>query len=207
MNWYLQAAKLHLYAFYLLEESAMEGYNDNILSLYQAAKSLIDLSQDLNSNQFLLGHCPFFCYQIYVCASFVILKIWTNHFFRQMIDEDAGRALIDTTIIALRTISVVNNDLPARLGDVLAFLCTLDDPSVVGGKSAADLRLREVRNRLSMSVVYDSLWIWRKHFKSRDAGDERTTSSQDKYSLHAVAVKLANFFTLGFGPRSLVRLG
>jgi transcriptional regulatory protein LEU3 len=106
-----------------------------------------------------------------------------NDFFRSLLDEDAGKKLLESTIVALRKISVVNNDLPARLGDVIGFFCTLPDPSVIGGAIADDLRLNQVKNRLSMSVVYDSLWIWRKHFQIEDGTrSDKPQDSEDKYS-------------------------
>jgi transcriptional regulatory protein LEU3 len=108
-----------------------------------------------------------------------------NDFFRSLLDEDAGKKLLESTIVALRKISVVNNDLPARLGDVIGFFCTLPDPSVIGGAAANDLRLNQVRNRLSMSVVYDSLWIWRKHFQIEDSTrSDKPQDPEDKYPSH-----------------------
>ncbi|PNP39203.1 hypothetical protein TGAMA5MH_08880 [Trichoderma gamsii] len=74
--------------------------------------------------------------------------------------------------------SVANNDLPGRLSDVIGFFCTLTDPRVISGDSIDDLRLR-VRNRLSMSIVYDSLWEWRKHFQSDGNRDQNSEEAQE----------------------------
>jgi transcriptional regulatory protein LEU3 len=188
MNWYLSAARLHLQAFYLLDDGFSEGYSDRVLTLYQTACSIIELCQDINSSgtanvDAFFHFCPFFCYQVFVCAAFVVLKIVTNGFFRTLVDSDAGRRLLDSAIVHLRTISVVNNDLPARLGDVIGFFCTLPDQGAIGGATIGDLRLREVKNRLSMSVVYDSLWIWRKHFRIDNNGGNANTQPlpQDEF--------------------------
>lgn len=94
-----------------------------------------------------------------------MLKILMNGYFRTLLDVDSGMKLIESAIDALRNISVVNNDLPARLGDVIAFFCALPDHTTLGGVSADDVRLVQVQNRLSMSVVYDCLWTWRRHFQ------------------------------------------
>ncbi|KAK2933639.1 hypothetical protein FoTM2_004883 [Fusarium oxysporum f. sp. vasinfectum] len=161
--WYLLAARLHLQAFYLFDHSAMEGYKDRIVGLFSTAYNLVDLGQRLNARlQGFFNHCPFFCYQTYVNAAFVLLKILTNGFFNPIVDAKAGKQLLESSITGLRQISVANNDLPARLGDVIGFFCALPDPAVVGGVTLIDLQLKQVRNRLSMSVVYDSLWTWRR---------------------------------------------
>ncbi|KAL2112916.1 hypothetical protein VUR80DRAFT_6038 [Thermomyces stellatus] len=148
-TWFLAAARLHLHAFYLFDDAVTDGYNDRILTLYSTAYSLIELSLEYDSQETgFLDYCPFFCYQMFVCVAFVILKILMNGFFRSILDNDLGMKLLEAAIAALRKISVVNNDLPARLGDVIGFFCALKDPTVIGGAGIKDLRLRQVKNRL-----------------------------------------------------------
>jgi transcriptional regulatory protein LEU3 len=174
------AAKLHFHAFYLLDDSTTADYNTRIATLYATASSLITLTISLDSPPTnFLSACPFSCYQAFVCAAFCILRIATNAFFQPLVatstdastanNKESATGLLEVAVSALRKMSVANNDLPARLGDVIGFLCTLPDPAVIGGRTADDLRLRQTRNRLSMSVVYDCLWTWRRHFR---AGDE-----------------------------------
>ncbi|CAG7565383.1 unnamed protein product [Fusarium equiseti] len=94
------------------------------------AYSLMDLSQRLNGRpQGFFDYYPFFCYQTYVNAAFVLLKILTNGFFNTIIDVQGGKQLLESAITALRQMSVVNNDLPARLGDIIGFFCALPDPA------------------------------------------------------------------------------
>ncbi|WJG35417.1 uncharacterized protein FOBCDRAFT_250905 [Fusarium oxysporum Fo47] len=147
--WYLLAARLHLQAFYLFDHFAMEGYKDRIVGLFSTAYNLVDLGQRLNARlQGFFNHCPFFCYQTYVNAAFVLLKILTNGFFNPIVDAKAGKQLLESSITGLRQMSVANNDLPARLGDIIGFFCALPDPAVVGGVTLIDLQLKQVRNRL-----------------------------------------------------------
>jgi hypothetical protein len=179
--WYLLAARLHLQAFYLFDHSAMEGYKDRIVGLFSTAYNLVDLGQRLNARlQGFFNHCPFFCYQTYVNAAFVLLKILTNGFFNPIVDAKAGKQLLESSITGLRQMSVANNDLPARLGDIIGFFCALPDPAVVGGVTLIDLQLKQVRNRLSMSVVYDSLWTWRKYFQIHQSDTDGSDNIQDK---------------------------
>ncbi|KAF4428372.1 zn 2cys6 transcriptional activator [Fusarium acutatum] len=128
--WYLMAARLHLQAFYLFDHPAVEGYKTRIVALFSTAYNLVDLSQRLNEQpQGLFDYCPFFCYQAYVNGAFVLLKILTNGFFNTIIDAKAGKQLLESSITGLRQMSVVNNDLPARLGDIIGFFCALPDPA------------------------------------------------------------------------------
>ncbi|UZP32252.1 hypothetical protein NXS19_000068 [Fusarium pseudograminearum] len=153
-TWYCMAARLHLQAFYLFDHPAMEGYKNRIVALFSTAYNLMDLGQRLNERpQGFFDYYPFFCYQTYVNAAFVVLKILTTGFFNTIIDVQGGKQLLESAITALRQMSVVNNDLPARLGDIIGFFCALPDPAVVGGVTVTDLQLKQVRNRLSTTFT------------------------------------------------------
>lgn len=167
--WHLAAARLHLHAFYFFDEAESKDYQDRIVTLYHTAFTLVELSLEYEARDTsFFEYCPFFCYQVFVCAAFAILRILMNGFFRLILDVESGMKILETAITALRKISVVNNDLPARLGDVISFFCAMPDPTVVGGVTIDDLRLRQVRSRLSTSVVYDCLWTWRRHFQREE---------------------------------------
>ncbi|KAL7816086.1 hypothetical protein V8C44DRAFT_348310 [Trichoderma aethiopicum] len=183
-RYYLAAARLHLHSFYLFDDSSVDGYSDRIVALYYTAYSLIEQCLEMDNQESGFFHyCPFFCYQVFVSAAFIILKVMMNGYFEQLLDVEAGKRLLDAAISSLRKMSVANNDLPGRLSDVIGFFCTLPDPRVISGESIDDLRLR-VRNRLSMSIVYDSLWEWRKHFQSDDGGRiEGSEETQDKLTI------------------------
>ncbi|KAF4819138.1 Regulatory protein LEU3 [Colletotrichum siamense] len=170
-TWHSTAARLHLHAFYLFDHASSEGYEERICALYVTASSLIDSSRMLDERQVqFFDYCPFFCYQIFVCASMIVLRIASNGHFRSLVDATEGMKLVEASIAALRKMSVVNNDLPARLGDVIGFFCALPDPTKVGGTTVEDIQLKQVRNRLSVSVVHDCLATWRKHFMAETEG-------------------------------------
>ncbi|KAF5518549.1 Regulatory protein LEU3 [Colletotrichum aenigma] len=170
-TWHSTAARLHLHAFYLFDHASSEGYEERICALYVTASSLIDSSRMLDERQVqFFDYCPFFCYQIFVCASMIVLRIASNGHFRSLVDATEGMKLVEASITALRKMSVVNNDLPARLGDVIGFFCALPDPTKIGGTTVEDIQLKQVRNRLSVSVVHDFLATWRKHFMAETEG-------------------------------------
>lgn len=176
---YLSAARLHLHAFYLFDSPTFDGYAERIVTLYQTACSLIQQSLDLESQENgFFDYCPFFYCQVFVCASFILLKIINSH-FQTLLDADTGNMLLNAAISALRKMSIANNDLPARLSDVIGFFCSLPNHRINGGQATDSLRLR-VRNRLSMSIVYDTLWEWRKHFQTSEELENGTPNAEDK---------------------------
>lgn len=182
-TWHLAAARLHLHTFYLFDDATSKDYQDRIVSLYLTAYSLVELSLEFDARESgFLHYCPFSCYQAFVCAAFVILKILMNGFFRTILDIGSGTKLLEAAIAALRKMSVVNNDLPARLGDVIGYFCAVSDPTVVGGVTISDLRLRQVQSRMSMSVVYDCLRTWRRDFQTGtdEVGGGTYSGTRDK---------------------------
>lgn len=171
----------------------MDGYTDHIATLYQTAYSFIEQSLDMDAQTSLFHYCPFFCYQMFACASFIVLRITRTKYFESLLDIDAAKELLNAAISALRRISIANNDLPARLSDVIGFFCALPNHGVTRGQMIDSLQL-QVRNRLSMSIVYDSLWEWRKHFQAGQGpnGDSRTDPT-NKYPPSQTLRALADY--------------
>ena len=109
-----------------------------------------------------------------VASGFTLLKL-LNSFFAQHIDIEYGKTLFNRTIWAIRAISVVTNDLPSRLAEVLAQLWR---GGGAGSKTShADLDTSDsslqlkVKCRMSMSLVYDSVWRWREEFQAKGKGN------------------------------------
>ena len=141
--------------------------------MYLTAKGLIEHTLDIDrKDQIFLHHCPFYAYQSFVCASFVLLKVLRSEHFGTLVEVDSGRRTFNSSISALRKMSVSNNDLPGRLSDVLAYLWNHPNPQVVCGSGIDGLELK-IQSRMSMSIVYDSLWLWRNEFvaNSTNAGN------------------------------------
>jgi hypothetical protein len=81
----------------------------------------------------------------------------------QHLEGISAKTTFNSAIVAVRRISVSNNDLPGRLADVLAQLKARNNSSNTSSQwQVLDLK---VRSRMSMSVTFDSLWHWRKGFE------------------------------------------
>lgn len=140
-----------------------------MLTLFATASSLIEhtLAHDENSSGFA-SYCSFSAYQSFVCAAFVLLKVLRSDYYADLTSQviSTTTRLFNSSIVALRRMSVSKNDLPGRLADVLAYLYNHPDPHVVCNSGEAAFQLN-IQSRLSMSIVYDSLWRWRDQFRAR----------------------------------------
>ncbi|OAP60578.1 hypothetical protein AYL99_05580 [Fonsecaea erecta] len=176
---YFLVVKLHLHAFYLFDDPSALGYLERIVTLYATATAVIEHVRELDhQSRDFLQFCPLFCYEAFLCAAFVLLKVVKNDYFAAMIDAGLGKMLITFSVTALRRMSVANNDLPGRLSDVLAYLWTHPNPSILGGSGMDGLQLK-VTSRMSMSVVYDLLRRWREQFRAEAENVEAQDLSND----------------------------
>jgi hypothetical protein len=133
----------------------------------------------------LLDYASNYILQLTVAAGVTLLKL-LNSFFARHIDFEAGKQHFHKTIWAIRQISVRQNDLPARLAEVLAQMWKYGG---VGGRKGSELNGNsfgnmetdstlqlKVRCRMSMSLVFDSVWRWRDQFQARGHGDLEGTT-------------------------------
>ncbi|KIW32183.1 hypothetical protein, variant 1 [Cladophialophora immunda] len=193
---YLHVVKLHLHAFYLLDDPPALGYLERIITLYSTATAMIEHVRDRDSQSHgFLQFCPLFCYEAFLCAAFILLKVVKNDYFAAIIDAGLGKKLINFSVSALRKMSVANNDLPGRLSDVLAYLWTHPNPSILGGSGIDGLQLK-VRSRMSMSVVYDSLWRWREQFRTEVESAESQDLNNDAAATAGLSEGFDNAFDL-----------
>lgn len=102
-------------------------------------------------------------------------------FFSAHVDLEYTRRLFNRTIWSIRAISVSNNDLPQRLTEVLTQMWKqggAPTPRPVSASSEIDDSLQlKVRCRMSMSLVYDSVWRWREDALAKGRNIEGTDPS------------------------------
>lgn len=118
----------------------------------------------------MLIYSPFYIYQMTLAAGFCLLKLCKS-FFAVHIDVEYAKSLFNGTIRALRSMSISNNDLAERLAEVLAQMWrmagTVQHHSHLPTHEPDDTLRLKVRCRMSMSLVYDSVWRWREDAQAR----------------------------------------
>lgn len=171
---YLRAAGLHFRLSAFFDSPESQDYRSHIASLWQSTTSFLERVFDLDTDGGLLPHSSNYILQMIIAAGFTLLKL-LNSFFADSVKLAYGRDLFLKTIKAIRTISVATNDLPSRLAEVLAQLWKSGGSGLRAGHGQGislenSLQLK-VRCRMSMSLVYDSVWRWREEFQTKERGN------------------------------------
>ncbi|KAB8360615.1 hypothetical protein FH972_024352 [Carpinus fangiana] len=194
---HLLAAGLHLRLSAFFDDWQAPNYKDDLMELYLATKKFLTSALELNAPASTSGplsggivsptasassppfpsmtgfpdsptlpHVGSYIMQMLLAGGFTLMKL-LNSFFAQHIDAEHARTLFNATIRAIRAISVANNDLPGRLAEVLAQLWRR--PVLNNSRGAVDDSLvLKVRCRMSMSLLFDSVWRWREEFQFKD---------------------------------------
>lgn len=115
-------------------------------------------------------------YLLSVCG-FLLLKILNSH-YSQYVDFEAGKKSFNATVLALRRLSVANNDLSARIAEILALLWQGLDASSERNDVEPLLRLH---SRQTASLFWDGLWRWKEEF-GRQANVYQSSSDAAQYA-------------------------
>ena len=183
---HLRAAELHFRLSAFFDSSVAKDYQHDLLRLYWATTSFLRAALDLEPVNIytpteatamggMLSYASNYILQMMIAGGFTLLKL-LNSFFASSIDLDEGKSLFHQTIWAIRKISIVTNDLPSRLAEVLAQLWRGGGEGALvkgdEGGSEVDSSLQlKVKCRMSMSLVYDSVWRWREEFQAQGRGN------------------------------------
>lgn len=151
------------------------------MELWFATTNFLEQAFDIQTsitNKNLTKYVTNYILQMIIASAFSLLKL-LNSFFAQFIDLEYGRNLFTHTIRTIRHISTVPNDLPSRLAEVLAQLWRAGGAGLKSGAQwTADNSLQlKVRCRMSMSLVFDSVWRWREEFQAK--GQDNLESKQE----------------------------
>lgn len=191
VNLHLKAAGLHLRLSAFFDSSTTVGYIDDLMSLWRAALAFLDLVFDLETQTKgtvpggMLRYATNYIMQMIMAACFTLLKLLSSFFARE-IDFERGRQLFHHTITVIRSMSVINNDLPWRLAELMVQMwngARVEARSVLqnegnGNGASHDPRTviddslqLKVRCRMSMSLMFDSIWRWREEFQAQGRGN------------------------------------
>lgn len=169
---YLRAAHVHLHLSAFFDDPTAKDYRERLLSLYVATTSFLEAAMNLETEVGPgLPYTPYYIYQMMVAGGCTLLKLCKS-FFAAHINMDYAKDLFNRTIWAIRRVSVSSNDLPERLAEVLAQMWRLGGtpPQRPAGGQNSDvddsLRLK-VRCRMSMSLLFDSVWRWREDARTK----------------------------------------
>lgn len=159
---HLRAASLHLRYFVFLSSNPR---SEDLSNLFFATTTFLGRVLELETSPGnLLIHATNYILQMIVSAAFALMKLLKSP-FAQRIDIGHGRFLFNGAISSIRRISVVDNDRPVRLANVISQMWN-------AGNMGDDALHLGIRSRMSMSHVYDTVWRWRRRFKQQKATDD-----------------------------------
>ena len=177
---HLRAAGLHLRLSAFFDSPTSKDYLLDLLSLFEASTQFLEYALSLQGpDGSMLIYATNYILQMIIAAAFTLLKL-LNSFFATYFDQVYGKNLFTRAVYAIRSISVKENDLPSRFGEVLAQFWKASgagSKKVPPATSAASTPASEnslqlkVTCRMSMSLVYDSAWRWREEFQSHGKRD------------------------------------
>lgn len=172
---YLRAANLHLHLSAFFDSPSSDDYHIDLFALWRSTTSFLEAAFNVNTAAGnVLDYSTNYILQMIIAAGFSLLKLM-NSFFASHVDIEYGRNLFNRTIQAIRSISVFTNDLPNRLAEVLAQLWRSSGAgsrrSVATNDSTDSSLQLKVKCRMSMSLVFDSVWRWREEFQAQGRGN------------------------------------
>lgn len=153
------------------DDTTAKDYRQRLLALYVATTAFLEAAMNLETEVGpVLSYTPYYVYQMLVAGGCTLLKL-SKSFFATHIDMEYTKNLFNRTIWAIRGVSVTNNDLPERLAEVLAQMWRLGSapsPRPSGdGADVDDSLMLKVRCRMSMSLLFDSVWRWREDHRTK----------------------------------------
>ncbi|ERF76850.1 hypothetical protein EPUS_07640 [Endocarpon pusillum Z07020] len=180
---YLRAAHLHLRLSAFFSPPTMTSYRTDLMRLYNATTSFLETclgheqsagsgfthEASVSAGFVSLIYGTNYIFQMMLAAGFALLKLH-NNFLQQVgldSEQEKARNLFNKTIWALRSMSVQENDLAQRLAEVLAQVwrgsrAAAEKNGIGAAPAYIDNSMQlKVRCRMSVSLVYDSVWRWR----------------------------------------------
>ena len=178
---YLKAAVLHMRLSAFFSPPNLESYREDLLQLYHATTEFLETCLSLENETVVslpssythglsLSYGTNYIFHMMLAAGFSLLKLMHNFLSQHELDMRGASDLLTRTLFALRSMSTSEDDLAERLAEVLAQVWKSGrvraEPSHNIGEQNRDdsLQLR-VKCRMSMSLVFDSVWRWRKNFR------------------------------------------
>jgi hypothetical protein len=183
---YLRAAHLHLRLSAFFSPPSLPSYRTDLLELYHSTISFLETCLGVEQSPGSASTSPGsgagfvslvygtnYIFQIMLAAGFALLKLHNNFLQQVGLDVEKTRALFTKTIWALRSMSVEENDLAQRLAEVLAQVwkgsrATAEQNGLSAAQPYSESSMQlKVRCRMSVSLVYDSVWRWREEAQRR----------------------------------------
>ncbi|KAJ4349417.1 uncharacterized protein N0V89_008032 [Didymosphaeria variabile] len=157
-------ARLQIQSFAFVASASGLDHTD-VIQLAEAATATMDLICDLEQTLQISLACPnaiFQGIQLAGCTILKLLKSYPNELSLVGLQEKDMISAFFSAINICKAISVVNNDIPAKVAEIMRQLWSSNN--VYRASDGGEILPLQVLNRQSMNVVFDCLYWWRKLF-------------------------------------------
>ncbi|OTB20489.1 hypothetical protein K445DRAFT_312947 [Daldinia sp. EC12] len=168
--------QLEIQTYYMMP---LPGYNPdalkrNILRTYNTAQVVIRESLELDNKMQFLRHIPHFHLRALTSAGCIVYRVLRSSYM-SFIDRKAAEQSAADIITAARRATVMESDLPTRLGNLLEswsdWLLARGDPAVAQSQQHSQMHPQQPQwseepvsafsHRLSASVTFDCMTRWK----------------------------------------------
>lgn len=132
------------------------------LQIFSTAQQIILRLSEVDATHGFVEYMPIYFARLVVVAAYCILRISKSGLKAELKLDDAGGVFFKAIEISRRR-SVQHGDLDALNSIMLTKLWSSEEIFVQADGTRKSLQL-DLRGRLSMSVVFDCFWWWRKEF-------------------------------------------
>jgi hypothetical protein len=156
---YVQIALLQLEVLQLYCNAEANDQTESV-QLFSTASALIIAVNTLNDTTNITSYAPSYLTTSICLAAFMLLRLAKSR-FEQILGPDVkeeGKSALFVAINLLKRMSLVNNDICAKSAEFLSTMW-MDQTFFKTSDLSSWCKLR-IRNRLSMSVVFDSILVW-----------------------------------------------
>lgn len=156
---YLQIARLQLEVLQL-HCNTDSNNQPELIQLFGTASGLIISIKNLNDATTIASNSPNYIRTGLSLAAFTLLRMMKSRFLQTLNSTivEQGKSSIFAAIHILKEMSLTNNDVYAKCAEYLSTMWITQSLFKVSDANRW-WKLR-IRNRLSMSIVFDSLLIW-----------------------------------------------
>jgi hypothetical protein len=155
----MQSARLQLEVLYLYANTEADNQAEFLL-LFRTASRLIMSIKSLHDTTNIASYSPIYLSTSLSLASFTLLRMMKSRFtqtLEESIAED-GKYSLFVGIHILKQMSIANNDVCTKSAEMLSTMWT--NQALFKTSDYGILWTLRIRNRLSMSVVFDTILVW-----------------------------------------------
>ncbi|EXJ75025.1 uncharacterized protein A1O5_01721 [Cladophialophora psammophila CBS 110553] len=154
---HLLAARFQLRAYWLFHDEESAARRNGVIKAYEDATNLVSGFAVRHRTDSPFKYLPFARYQLCFTIGVFVSKVSSSS-YRPFLDVEKGKRALDICVSFCKQCSVEDNDLPGRTTKILAQIWNLHREQPDTGLDPPRL---SVKCRLLVSIVFDSLWLWR----------------------------------------------